>query len=128
MPPAPRRRLAVEDLNVWKKAVQLSVETNQVIFSQQFRGPASLRDQITRSASSIPSNIAEGEGQPTNRASIKFYFIARGSLNELQSQLAEATRRGCIPGKECANLESLSVEVAKLIAGVIRSRKSREVK
>lgn len=128
MPPAPRRRLAVEELNVWKKAVQLSVETNRLIFSRQFHGPSSLRDQITRSASSIPSNIAEGEGQPTNRASIKFYFIARGSLNELQSQLAEAAQRGCIPRKESAVLEALSVEVAKLIAGVIRSRKSREVK
>ncbi len=128
MPNLPRRRLAVEELNVWKKAVQLSVETNGLIFSRKFQGPSSLRDQITRSASSIPSNIAEGEGQPTNRASIKFYFIARGSLNELQSQLAEAVRRGCIPDKDYQTLEALSVEVAKLIAGVIRSRKSREVK
>jgi four helix bundle protein len=128
MSSTPRRRLAVEELNVWKKAIQLSVETNRLIFSRQFQGPSSLRDQITRSASSIPSNIAEGEGQPTNRASIKFYFIARGSLNELQSQLAEAARRGCIPKKEAETLESLSVEVAKLIAVVIRSRKSREIK
>jgi four helix bundle protein len=128
MSSSPRRRLAVEELNVWKKAVRLSVETNGLIFSRQFHGPSSLRDQITRSASSIPSNIAEGEGQPTNRASTKFYFIARGSLNELQSQLAEATQRGCIPKKEGAALEALSIEVAKLIAGVIRSRKSREVK
>ncbi|WP_042720123.1 four helix bundle protein, partial [Flavobacterium sp. B17] len=46
-----------------------------------------LQNQIRRCAVSIPSNIAERFGRNTNKETIHFLFIARGSLYELETQL-----------------------------------------
>ncbi len=46
-----------------------------------------LVNQIRRCAVSIPSNIAEGCGRNTSKGSLQFFFIARGSLYELETQL-----------------------------------------
>lgn len=122
----PQRRLNYTELNVWKKAIQLSVEVNGALAGPGFSGNPGLRSQLERSASSVPSNIAEGEGQPTNRASLRHYFIARGSLNEVRSQLVEALERACITKAKYGELEAIAETTSKLIAGVIKVRKARE--
>ena len=85
-----------------------------------------LRDQMQRAAISVPSNIAEGEDQATNRATIKFYFIARGSLSEVRSQIYLAEMQGLVDPEQARGLLSLCEDVAKLIAGVLRVRRARE--
>jgi four helix bundle protein len=46
------------------------------------------RDQFDRAILSIPLNLAEGAAKPTERDRKKFYFIALGSLREVQTLLA----------------------------------------
>lgn len=46
-----------------------------------------LTNQICRCAVSVPSNIAEGCGRHTSRDALQFFYIARGSLYELETQL-----------------------------------------
>ena len=74
-------------LNVWQKAKDLAVfiykTTNTGYFSRDF----GLRDQIRRSAISIASNIAEGDERDTNKESVRFLYIAKGSLGELLTQI-----------------------------------------
>jgi len=48
---------ALENLEVWRRACRLSVDIYQSLSECREYG---FRDQITRSALSIPSNIAEG--------------------------------------------------------------------
>lgn len=120
-----RRRLHFTNLNVWQKASELSSEIGKATKSRPWARYPNLCDQISRSALSVSSNIAEAEGQATNKGSIKFYFIARGSLNEVQSQLQEALYRQCLNKEECDELYKLTEDVARLIAGVLRSRRAR---
>jgi len=46
-----------------------------------------LCQQMRRAAVSVPSNIAEGHGRLTDKSFALFLSQARGSLNELETQL-----------------------------------------
>jgi hypothetical protein len=62
-----------EDLNVWKESVKLSVNIYKALKNCKDFG---LRDQIQRSAVSIPSNISEGFDRKGNKEFIQFLYIA----------------------------------------------------
>ena len=65
-------------LRVWQKAHALTLRTYAV--SATFKRPESwsLRDQMTRAAISVPSNIAEGSGRGTDRDFRR--FLALGGI------------------------------------------------
>lgn len=46
-----------------------------------------LKDQIQRAAVSIPANISEGDESGSNKQSVKYFNIAKGSVAELQTLL-----------------------------------------
>lgn len=67
-----------EDLNVWKESMCLSVELYKSLKDCKDYG---FRDQIQRSAISIPSNIAEGFERQSNKEFIQFlYFLKFGDM------------------------------------------------
>ncbi len=122
----PRKRLGYQSLNVWKEAMVYAEEVAREVKSPCWRQNRALRDQLRRSSASIPSNIAEGEEQSTNRASLNFYHVAKGSLSESRTQIALARAHGLIDKKTFDGLEEKAETVAKLIGGVIRMRRARE--
>ena len=65
-----------EDLNVWKESVRLSVNIYKALKNCKDFG---LRDQIQRSAVSIPSNISEGFDRKGNKEFIQLLYIALGT-------------------------------------------------
>lgn len=75
------------DLDVWKGARSLSKEV--YLASSQFPSEEKfgLISQIRRAVVSIPSNIAEGCGRNYPKDSIQFFYIARGSIYEVETQL-----------------------------------------
>jgi four helix bundle protein len=73
-------------LNVWQLAKDLAVRIYKLTQTSAFSKDYGLKDQIQRSAVSIPSNIAEGDNLDTNKQSIRHFFIARGSTAELRTQ------------------------------------------
>jgi four helix bundle protein len=75
------------ELDVWKEArilVKLVYE-NLVDFPKA--EVFGLQSQIKRAVVSIPSNIAEGSGRNHRKDSLQFFYIARGSVYELETQL-----------------------------------------
>ena len=73
-----------EDLEVWKRAANLSAEIYRGFQNLKDYG---FRDQITRSGLSIPSNIAEGFERKSNKEFVVFLNYARGSCGELRTQI-----------------------------------------
>lgn len=53
-----------------------------------------LTSQARRAAISIPSNIAEGASRRTKKEFLQFFYIANGSLSELDTQLELAKGLG----------------------------------
>lgn len=111
-----------KELDIWMQARKL-VKTVYVLtksFPKDER--YSLTSQIRRCAISVPSNIAEGCGRQSNKETIHFLHIARGSLFELETQLILASDLGYI----ISELDSLLKEVErvkKLLNGFINYRK-----
>ena len=59
-----------------------------------------LKDQLRRAAISIPSNLAEGDERDTDKDAVRFFYIAKGSIAELRTQLQIAFEI-CYNGKNC---------------------------
>ena len=85
--------MALEDLDVWKRSTELCIEICKY-FEQSTNFV--LRDQVFRSALSVPSNIAEGHERLSTREMILFLGYARGFVGELRTQIHIARAAGYI--------------------------------
>jgi four helix bundle protein len=75
------------DLDVWKQSRQLVKFIYQLSKAFPKEEQFGLINHLRRAAISVPSNIAEGTGRNHKKDSIQFFFIARGSLYEIETQL-----------------------------------------
>jgi len=91
-----------KELIVWQKAIQLVKDIYQKTNNFPKEELFGLVLQIRRCSVSIPSNIAEGYGRQHTNDYIRYLQIARGSLNELITQL-EISK--CLGYLECIDEE-----------------------
>jgi four helix bundle protein len=80
-----------------------------------------LTSQLRRAAVSVPSNIAEGKGRSSERELIQFLHYSRGSLFELETQIAIARRLGYVDATQAQALLHQTVRVGQLLNGLIRA-------
>ena len=86
----------------------------------------SLRDQIRRSAVSIASNLAEGDERDTDKEAIRFFYVAKGSLAELRTQLQIASETGYVEKTFYEIADNDCEALGKMIGSLIQVRlKSR---
>jgi four helix bundle protein len=111
------------DLNAWKLAHQLVVSIYKLTQSLPKKEKYALGDQLRRAAIPITSHIAEGFSRQSNKEKIQFYYTAKASLTEVQNQILVCRDVKYIPNKKFQDLAELSVNVSKLIYGMIRSLK-----
>ena len=106
-----------ENLQVWKRSIDLSTHIYKVLISCKDFG---LKDQMQRAAVSIPSNIAEGSQRDSAKDFIRFLNIAKGSAAELNTQAIIAGRLGYLPLNEEGIIRAEIHEVLKMISGLIK--------
>ena len=108
------------ELDVWKSCMDLVVDvyrgTNALPDDERF----GLRSQIRRSAVSIASNVAEGEGRTSRKDHMRFCINARGSLYELQTQILICERLGYLEQSAVRKLIASVDRVGCLISGTMR--------
>ena len=111
-----------KSLKVWQRSKDLAVYiykiTNNGIFNKDF----GLRDQIRRAAVSIASNIAEGDGRDSDKESIRFFYIANGSLAELATQIQIAYEIEYIDKKLYEDIDANCTELGKMLGKLIKVR------
>jgi len=110
-----------EDLEVWKRSCRLTVKVYELFKNSK---EYVLRDQMTRSALSIPSNIAEGAERSSSQEFIRFLNIAKGSAAELRTQLYIASEIGVMDDSERNILKKELIEISSMLQSLIRSIKS----
>jgi len=111
-------------LQVWQKSMELTVVVYRITQSFPREEAFGLTSQLRRSAVSIPSNIAEGQGRLNTREFRQFLGIARGSNCELQTQLEIARRLGLGNLQLLNEAESLSHEIGKMIFAILGKLKT----
>lgn len=93
-----------KDLFVWQKARALAVLIYQVTERYPKSEVYGLTAQSRRAAISVVSNIAEGQGRLTKGEFRQFLGQARGSLLELDAQLAISSDLGYLQSEQYASL------------------------
>jgi four helix bundle protein len=110
----------IDQLEVWRLARDFAVTIYKKVVPLL---PASekynLADQLKRAASSVPANIAEGHGRFYFQDNVRFCYIARGSLTEVQSHLSLAKELGFVTPEVYTNMTREAETVARSINGWI---------
>jgi four helix bundle protein len=107
------------ELNVWVKNRELS----NIIYDVTKKFPRDelygIVNQMRRSAVSVISNIAEGCGRNHKNDSVHFFYIARGSLYELEAQCYISYDQGFLANEEFNMLKNQISDCKKLLNGFI---------
>ncbi len=108
-----------EDLEVWKESMRLAVNIYDILKNCRDFG---LRDQMQRSAVSIPSNISEGYERNTNKDFIRFLHISKGSCSELRTQIFLAIEAEIIPKSKGQELLESTRYISAMLQNYIKVR------
>jgi len=111
-----------KELRVWQYAKELAVSIYKVTQSATFAKDFGLKDQIQRSAVSIPSNIAEGDELETNKQSVRHFYIAKGSSAELCTQILIAQEIGYLSHTEADKLTDECRKISIMLSKLIHAR------
>lgn len=111
-----------QKLKVWERAKDLAVFIYKTTEKGPFIKDYSLKDQIRRSAVSVPSNIAEGEESGTNRQSVKFFRIAKGSVAEVLTQTIIAHEVGYLSPSYFDHIKEECQAVSSMLTKLIKVR------
>jgi four helix bundle protein len=108
-----------EDLDCYQLALQALREVYRVVRQLPQEERYNLADQMRRAAVSATLNIAEGYGRYHYLDSLRFYYVARGSLNEVLSGLIACDEVGYTSG-QLANHRELCHSALRSLNGYIR--------
>ena len=110
-----------KDLLVWQRGIDLAVAAYRCTRTFPPGERYSLTQQIRRAACSIPSNIAEGQGRHHRPEFLHHLSYARGSLQELETELIIADRLEFSFAIAPEIMQHHCDEVGKMLAGLRRS-------
>ena len=80
---------------------------------------------MRRAAVSIPANIAEGAARQSEKETLQFYFVARGSLSELDTLADLSHRIGFLSKADYVAVTEKMSEVSSLLQGLIAHNQRR---
>ena len=118
----------LETLEAWKRAKEFAVNLcKEVLPLLPAEEKWGLSQQIRRAVQSVPANIAEGHGRFYYQETVRFCYIARGSLSEAYTHLTIARDLGYIPEKIYVDLRKQVEELIRIINGDIAYLKRAKI-
>lgn len=107
-----------KDLIAWQKAMQLAV----AVYRATAKYPASerfgLTFQVRKASVGVPSNIAEGYSRSSKAEYLHFLDIARGSTNEVETQMLLSQRLGFGDKSDNGTVVELACEEVRILQGL----------
>lgn len=105
-----------ENLDTWRRSSQLCVTLYRELCDSRHWG---FRDQLTRAALSVPSNIAEGYERNSRKEYVQFLRIAKGSCGEVRTQLHIGLEAGLIDKAIAPRLIQEATEIGRMLGAMI---------
>ena len=107
-----------EKLDVYRLAIEFCAWTGE--FLSKTSAKAAAKDQLDRASTSIPLNIAEGNGKFSARDRARFLEIARGSALECAACLDVLVARKLAKLTEIQNEKETLARIVQMLIGMLR--------
>ncbi len=118
-------RHQLEDLEVWRKARELAVSVyREVIPGLPEAERWGLASQLRRASVSVVANIAEGHGRYYFQERVRSCYLARGSLEEVETLLILAQDLGYLKGQEATVIARVH-DLRRMLNSYVRYLKER---
>jgi four helix bundle protein len=115
------------DLKVWQLGMDIAEKVYRLIAEFPKSETYGLSNQMRRSAVSISSNIAEGQGRDSTKEFLHFLATAFGSICELETQLILSHRLNYLSDSDLQIVLNILTEASKTTRGLQKSLKSKLV-
>jgi len=121
----------LDKLEVWVRAKDFALTIyKEVVPHLPADEKWNLTQQLKRASQSIPANIAEGHGRYHFLDNVRFCYIARGSLTEVQSHMALSHELGYLSDEIYSRItthaESIGKQLNNYIAYLKRSKQGEK--
>ena len=117
------RQFDHEKLNVYQASLEFITWATELIAKVESR--AAVKDQLDRASTSIPLNIAEGNGKYSIRDRCRFLDFARGSALECAACLDVLVAKRLTPVEAVISGKAQLFEIVSMLMGLISSVSSR---
>ena len=108
-----------EKLNVYQRSLWFVAWAAEI--SEKIPAKLSAQSQLDRAATSIPLNLAEGNGRYTAADRCRFFDIARGSALECAATLDVLVAKKVLERSEVEPGKAALMEIVSMMVGLIRS-------
>jgi four helix bundle protein len=112
-----------EKLKVYQSSIAFITWSTDLL--SQVHAKAAVKDQLDRASTSIPLNIAEGDGKFAVRDRCRFLDFARGSALECAACLDVLVAKRLLTEAEVQTGKSQLVEIVSMLSGLVSSLVSR---
>jgi four helix bundle protein len=107
-----------EKLDVYREAISFCSWVGE--FLETVKSKTAAKDQLDRASTSIPLNIAEGNGKFSGRDRARFLEMARGSALECAACLDVLVARRLSTAEEAASAKEQLVRIVQMLIGMLR--------
>jgi four helix bundle protein len=107
-----------EKLDVYREAIAFCAWTGELLNS--ISAKAAAKDQLDRASTSIPLNIAEGNGKFSVKDRARFLEIARGSTLECAAALDVLVARKLAASEQIENAKENLARIVQMLMGMLR--------
>ncbi len=108
-----------EKLEVYQRAIHFAAWSVEVL--DKLPKTSSAHDQLDRASTSIPLNIAEGNGKWSKKDRCRFFDIAKGSALECAAVLDTCVAKKLIGENEALSGKRTLLEIVRMLIGLIQA-------
>jgi four helix bundle protein len=106
-------------LLIWQLGMDIVDKVYDVVLHLPLEEKYGLKSQMTRSASSVPSNIAEGSAKRSVKEYVRYIEISQGSAFDLETHALIVSRRNWVREELISELLEMVRQEQKMISKFI---------